>query len=208
MKKFILTKILCIGPILFDTASASSGQFYLKGELGVNKMQDVKVAGKKFSQSNAVLYGTGVGYYFLENLRTDLVINFSNQESKYSSNSTPQSNIKAKPKIITLMFTGYIDLFDISICEIFVGVGVGVSQIKNKVTQTVYSGTTTITSTSNKKNNLAYQLVIGTATKLTPNIKADLSYSWKNLGTTKDTSFVQSIPYRGHNITLGLRIDL
>lgn len=208
MKKLILAKILCIGVILSDTAFASIGQFYLRGEIGANKMQDIKVNGKKFSQSNAALYGGGVGYYFLENLRTDLVINFSNQESKYSSNSAPQYNIKAKPKITTLMLTGYVDLFDLSICEVFVGAGVGLSQIKNKVTQTVYTNTTTVTSASNKTNNLAYQLVTGMAKKLTPNIKVDLAYSWKDLGSTKETSFVQSMHYKGHNITLGLRVDL
>ena len=208
MKKLVLTKILCIGVILSDTALASIGQFYLRGEIGANKIQDIKADGKKFSQSNAALYGRGVGYYFLENLRTDLVVNFSNQESKYSSNSASQSNIKAKPKITTLMLTGYVDLFDLSICEVFVGAGAGLSQIKNKVTQTMYNGTTTVTSASNTKNNLAYQLVTGVAAKLTPNIKADLAYIWKDLGTTKDTNFVQSMHYKGHNITLGLRLDL
>ena len=77
MKKLVLTKILCIGVILSDTAFASIGQFYLRGEIGANKIQDIKVNGKKFSQSNAALYGAGVGYYFLENLRADLVVNSS-----------------------------------------------------------------------------------------------------------------------------------
>ena len=205
MRKLVLTKILCIGVMFSSSAFASSSQFYLKAEIGANRMQDIKISGKKFSQSNVAVYGAGAGYYFLENLRTDLTVNFSNQESKYSSNSVPQSNVKAKPKITTLMLTGYVDLFDISICELFAGAGAGVSQIKNKITE---ESSTTVRSASNKKNNFAYQLVAGAAVKVAPNVKAELAYSWRDLGSTKETSFIQSMHYKGHNITLGLRFEI
>ncbi len=211
MTRSILTRIFFIYTILSSTAFASSGQFYLKGELGFNRMQDIKISGKKFSQSNVALYGGGLGYYFFNNLRTDLVINYSTPESKYSSNSIPQSNIKAKPKISALFLTGYVDLFDISICEVFIGAGAGVSQIKNKVTMdTVYSNTVPTTQTaSNKKNSFAYQLVAGTAIKMTPSMNLELTYSWKDFGSTKEiTNFIQSMDYKGHNVTLGLRFDL
>ena len=148
------------------------------------------------------MYGAGLGYYFFNNLRTDLVINYSTPESKYSSNSIPQSNITAKPKISALFLTGYVDLFDISICEVFIGAGAGVSQIKNKVTMDAQSA-------SNKKNNFAYQLVAGTAIKMTPNMNVELTYSWKDFGSTKEiANVVQAMDYKGHNVTLGLRFDL
>lgn len=212
MKKLLLVVIFIanfLSPLL---VFADENQFYLKAEIGADKMKDIKIFGRKLKNDKAVFLGGGGGYYILDNLRADLLLHYYvNQQLKYSS-SAGATNLKVKPKITNLMVSSYVDIIDISICTVFIGAGVGISQLKNKVT--IESGnannnTSKLVVGSKKKNSMAYQLLAGISVKMAPRIKIDASYSWRDLGKTGETTnLVKSLKYKGHHVVLGLRFDI
>lgn len=203
MRNLLLLTITSIS-LLFSVSSwAIENQFYLKAEVGTSKMNNVKLNDKKLKHNMAgIVGGGGAGYYILDNVRADLMLNFfANQQSKYFFAGTDS---KIKSQITTLVLSGYVDVFDISICEFFIGLGAGVGQLKNEIIGNNKLGASTYT---NKKNNLVYHLTLGVAAKLAPVVKVEIAYSWKDFGSTKE-NYIKSLPYKGHNVTLGIRFDI
>ncbi|OZG32146.1 MULTISPECIES: outer membrane protein [Rickettsieae] len=203
MKNLLLLTIISVSLLFSASSWAIDNQFYLKVEVGANKMNNIKLNDKELQQNTAAIVGGGVGYYVLDNVRLDLMLDFfANQQVKHSFAGVDS---KIKPQITTLVLSGYVDIFDISICELFIGAGAGVGHLKNEITNNKLG-----TSVSNsKKNNLVYHLTFGAAAKLAPVIKVEVAYSWKNLGSTKEIkNHVKSLPYKGHNVTLGIRFDV
>lgn len=203
MKNLLLLTITSISLLFSASSWAIENQFYLKAEVGASRMNDVKLNDKELKQNIAAIVGGGAGYYVLDNVRVDLILNFfANQQSNYSFAGTDS---KIKPQITTLVLSGYVDIIDISICEFFIGAGAGVSQLKNEVTNNKL-GTA---AANNKKNNLVYHLTFGVAAKLAPIVKVEVAYSWKDFGSTKEIkNYVKSLPYKGHNVTFGIRFDV
>ncbi|WP_425363790.1 outer membrane beta-barrel protein [Candidatus Tisiphia endosymbiont of Hybos culiciformis] len=201
MRNLLLLTIISISLLFSASSWAIDNQFYLKAEVGANKMNNIKLNDKELKQHMAAIIGGGVGYYVLDNVRLDLMLNFlANQQSKHSSDATYS---KIKPQITTLVLSGYVDIFDISICELFIGAGAGVGQLKNEITK---FGTANAT---NKKNNLIYHLTLGIAARLAPVVKVEVAYSWKDFGNTKEIkNYIKSLPYKGHNVTFGIRLDV
>ncbi|WP_341757077.1 outer membrane beta-barrel protein [Candidatus Tisiphia endosymbiont of Nemotelus nigrinus] len=146
MRNLLLLTIISISLLFSDSSWAIDNQFYLKAEVGASKINNIKLHDKKLKQNIATIVGGGVGYYVLNNVRADLMLNFfANQQSKHSFAGTDS---KIKPQITTLVLSGYVDVFDISICEFFIGAGAGIGQLKNKITTNSKLGTSTST---NKK---------------------------------------------------------
>jgi opacity protein-like surface antigen len=201
MKNLLLVTIIAISLLFSVSSLAIENQFYLKAKVGANKMANIKLNDKKLKQNTAMFLGGGLGYYILDNVRTDLMFAWvANHQSKYSAGT----NSKIKPQIATLMLNGYVDIVDISICEFFVGAGAGVGQLKNQITKN--NG---VSVSSGKKNNLVYQLTLGVATKLAPGVKVEAAYSWKDFGSTKEIkNHIKSLAYKGHNVSLGVRFDV
>jgi opacity protein-like surface antigen len=204
MRNLLLLTIISISLLFSASSWAVENQFYLKAEFRTSKMNNVKLNDQKLKQNMAAIVDGGAGYYILDNVRADLMLNFFvNQQSKHSFAGTDS---KIKPQITTLVLSGYVDVFDISICEFFIGAGAGVGQLKNEITSNNKFGTSTFTS---KKNNLVYHLTLGVAAKLAPVVKAEIAYSWRDFGSTKEIkNYIKSLPYKGHNVTLGIRFDI
>ncbi|WP_367364699.1 outer membrane protein [Candidatus Tisiphia endosymbiont of Nedyus quadrimaculatus] len=202
MKNLLLVTIIAISLLFSVSSLAIENQFYLKAEVGANKMANIKLNDKKLKQNTAMFLGGGLGYYILDNVRADLMLAWiANHQSKHSFAGTDS---KIKPQIATLMLNGYVDIVDISICEFFVGAGAGVGQLKNQITKN--NG---VSVSSGKKNNLVYQLTFGAATKLAPGVKVEAAYSWKDFGSTKEIkNHIKSLAYKGHNVSLGVRLDV
>ncbi|MFU7502028.1 MAG: outer membrane protein [Candidatus Tisiphia sp.] len=202
MKNLLLVTIIAISFLFSFSSLAIGNQFYLQAEVGANKMANIKLNDKKLKQNTAMFLGGGLGYYILDNVRADLMLAWiANHQFKHSFAGTDS---KIKPQIATLMLNGYVDIVDISICEFFVGAGAGVSQLKNQITKN--NG---VSASSGKKNNLVYQLTLGVATKLAPGVKVEAAYSWKDFGNTKEIkNHIKSLVYKGHNVSLGVRLDV
>ncbi len=208
MKNLLLVTIINT-LLLFSVSSwAFNNQFYLKPEVGTNKINNFKLDNKKLKQNIDRFLAGSLGYYVLGNVRLDLMLCFlANQQSKQSFSGL---DLKIKSKVTTLMLNGYVDIFDISICEFFVGAGVGFNQLKSKVT-TKYLDTykINIATFSGKKNNLVYRLIFGAAMKLDSSVTVEVICDWKDFGNIKEImNCVKSMVYKGHNVSLGIRCDI
>ena len=226
MKKLLL--IAASTAILSSTAMADGVEntFYIKANAGASKLNKVtdKSSSLKLKSKTAAILGLGVGYYIMDNVRTDLTLDFLlNPELKKTgaNKDVPNStvSVKHKPTITTLMASGYVDLFDISVAKVFAGAGVGLAQVKEKISGSVtVAGRTIDRSTSTKKkNNLAYHLTLGAAAEVAPGANAELSYSWRDFGKTKSQKKVAGVDtgqelsktsYKGHHVLAGIRFDL
>ena len=220
MKKIILAAAAATTILASSAAFAGTKDaFYLKGNVGWNKMKDgteeIKISRfttsrVKYKAENSFSLGLGVGYYLMDNVRFDLMFDhFFDPEWKGSvSGSAAKASIKAKGEINALTLNGYVDLFDVSIAKIFAGAGVGMAQVKDKFTLTSSpnDGTPAETSSisSKKANNFTYALHLGASMEFAPGVNGDLSYSWKDFGKTKENK----VSFKGHNLVFGVRFDI
>jgi opacity protein-like surface antigen len=200
------------------TVASTDHMFYLKGNIGANLMNKAtdKDTGFKMKAKTAAIFAIGAGYYPLDNIRTDITFELiSNPEMKKSGVDRwgNAGSAKHKGKIGALMLNGYIDLFDVGIAKVFAGAGVGVAQLKEKISWSAYSDT----ASSKKATNVAYQLTLGSSAEIAPGINIELTYSYKDFGKTKSVNKTSSgftLPefsktaYKGNNLLAGIRFDL
>jgi opacity protein-like surface antigen len=239
--KIIILFIITIFLNASYTLASESG-FYLKANLGLSKLSALKFKQDITSGSPAtnVKYnsdmhiGAGVGYNLQDKVRFDLVYDYYvNPTYKASINSAepvinewvPQGqilyikgNYKIKTKIDTLLFNGYVDLFDINSIKCFVGAGFGVSAISAKAIlfskETLTQGGAILrqdnemdTSTVKIKRKIyaAYAAYLGASYEFTKNIVGDFTYSFRKLGSiTKSNEGL----IMGHHLTAGIRLNI
>ncbi|MEY4463287.1 MAG: hypothetical protein RLZZ81_258 [Pseudomonadota bacterium] len=214
-------------------SSSSMEKWYLKLNAGGVIFNKAKPKGSDFKlKSNTGFTGNiGVGYYIMDNLRTDLTIgtvtNVHLKKSiteKTSSGNSVTESVKHKPTIVSALLNGYVDFVDLSMFKVFAGAGVGLAMVKEKITGkdvvTTASGRTTTFNdpslTTKNKTNFAYQLSLGTSFEVAPGVKAELVYAWTDYGKTKNTTktldgFTYKFGgtrYKGNNLMAGLRFDM
>jgi len=210
MKKLLIAT--AVSAVLSTTALAGTeNMFYVKANVGgiiLNKAKD-KYTGIKMKGKTAAIFDLGVGYYVMDNTRVDLTfVTPVNPEMKKTgkANDGVNTTVKHKGTIYALMANGYVDLFDISVAKVFVGAGVGWSQVKEKMTDSANGNVS-----SKKKNNAAYQLTLGTAAEVAPGVNAEFAYRWIDFGKTKAKKGEEAngtTAYKGHNLLLGIRFDI
>lgn len=207
-----------------STSFATENTFYVKANAGYSKLVDIKIEnedGKKLgkfkSKDGGVFFGLGAGYYLMDNVRVDLVFDYFLDKSHKRSWSDPDGDFgdtKVTGNISTLTLNGYVDLFDISNIKIFTGVGCGLSQTKGKGT---YSSRINGENQETEKikfktsNNFTYALHLGASTKIMDNFHTELTYSFRGFGDLKykgENGSKLNLPYKGHNIALGVRYDV
>ena len=207
MKKILLAAAT-VATLASSCAYAAEDTFYVKGQVGWDKLNKIK--GLK-SKNNAFL-GLGVGYYVMDNVRADLTWDHyfdPKHKGTASVNGVNVSNTKLKSKADTLMINGFVDLFDVSVAKVFAGAGIGMSMIKGKVTAPAQGTVPAISESTKKKNNFAYAVHLGAATEFAPGVNGELTYSYKDLGkfkTPKDYPSLGSL--KGHHVAAGVRFDL
>ncbi len=236
MKKLFLIAATSTALLTSIASFANSGQFYLKaqvgatnlgitqgtfedGELERTKKRDVL----KLKSKTGGIFGAGAGYHVMDNMRAELTLDilvnpgFVNSCALTSRLDNPKSyKTTAKKQVVLLLINDYIDLYDADFAKLFVGAGVGMAQIKEKMTFRVAENNEKQNNPSSaiKKpaNNFAYQLTAGAAFPLVDGVSADLRYSWMSLGetndTNKDTEKLPKTTYQGHSIVVGIRFDI
>jgi opacity protein-like surface antigen len=216
MKKMILAAAASAA-ILTSTAFAMEDQFYVKVEGGATMLNNTKVNGLKMKSNTAGIFGAGVGYYVMENVRTELTLDFIvNPRSKHNSLEGKETlRIKQKGDVASLLLNGYVDLYDAGAFKFYAGAGVGVAQVRAKFTSalTITGGSTEQKSVKTKKaTNFAYQVGAGASAAVAEGVKVELGYSWRDYGKTKskivDGEALGKTHYRGHNIIAGVRFDI
>ncbi|AGJ01503.1 outer membrane beta-barrel protein [Rickettsia prowazekii] len=210
-------------------SSSIEKQWYLKLNAGGVMFNKTKPKGKDFKlKTNTGFIGNvGVGYYIMDNLRTDLTIGAvtsahlkKSTTGKSSAGSSSTKSIKHKPTIVSALLNGYVDFIDLSMFKVFAGAGVGLAMVKEKVTGKEAIAIVSDKNTTSKdhnhntknKTNFVYQLSLGTSFELAQGIKVELAYAWIDYGKTKTIHGVQykygGTRYKGSNLMAGLRFDM
>ncbi|MCC8398396.1 MAG: outer membrane beta-barrel protein [Rickettsia endosymbiont of Labidopullus appendiculatus] len=229
MKKLLLIAATSTALLTSAASFAETGGFYVKAEGGATKLNAMKFKddnGKsgniKYKSTNSGIFGVGVGYYIMDNVRTELTLNFlTNPEFKGSyTKESLKVESKAKESVKSLLLSGYVDLYDAGVVKFFAGAGVGMAQLQQKLTSTE---TTTTNGKAETKtydpmscktaNNFAYQLSVGASFNLADNMNLDLTYSWRDYGETSDKAKDKNYKLgksalRGHNLMAGIRFDI
>ncbi|WP_375331936.1 outer membrane protein [Candidatus Tisiphia endosymbiont of Temnostethus pusillus] len=244
MKKLFLIAATSTALLTSATSFAETGGFYLKAEGGaamLNKekaklpkeMENLSLT-QKVKRSAVGVVGLGAGYYAMDNVRAELTLDFlPNIEFKDSITVTGavakgegklQGTLESKRKgqVISLLLSGYVDLYDAGFAKFFAGAGVGMAQIKEKATLNgaivathntieVNRKSIDISTKSKNSNNFAYQLSVGASANVADGINVELAYSWRDYGAAKYGKGKESkseSAYRGHHLMAGLRFDL
>ncbi|ACR47646.1 hypothetical protein RPR_05095 [Rickettsia peacockii str. Rustic] len=207
-------------------SSSVENQWYLKLNAGGVIFNKTKPKGADFKlnniKSNTGFTGEiGAGYYIMDNLRTDLTIGTVASDHLKKSKTYPDGNsfsVKNKPTIVSVLLNGYVDFVDLSMFKVFAGAGVGAAFVKEKINSKDIKGsvTDTFNGTTKNKTNFAYQLSLGTSFEVAQGVKAELVYSWRDYGKTKNTTKTidgdkvkfGGTRYKGHNLMAGLRFDM
>jgi opacity protein-like surface antigen len=216
--------------------------FYFKANVGANKMMDAKQKHediKKSTKSKSEIspaFGIGAGYYINNIIRTDLTFDYLRVNFKKGKNDfimpgenpgeiiNEQLSLSRKASIYSLMLNGYIEMPTTESFNIFVGAGVGIARIKEKIQGSLVGALligNNILDTINEKqsdksknkNNFAYSLTVGTSLKISSNAYIDFSYSWKDFGSTaykmdKDGDKADKNRYNGHIGVVGIRFNI
>jgi opacity protein-like surface antigen len=208
MKKILLAAAT-VATLASSCAYAAEDTFYVKGQVGWDKLNKIKGLKSK----NNVFLGLGVGYYVMDNVRADLTWDHyfdPKHKGTASVNGVNRANTKLKSKADTLMINGFVDLFDVSVAKVFAGAGIGMSMIKAKVTAPAQGAAVAISESTKKKNNFAYAVHLGAATEFAPGVNGELTYSFRDMGKfkkNKDNKLSFSA-LKGHHVAAGVRFDL
>jgi len=197
MKKILLAAAT-VATLASSCAYAAEDTFYVKGQVGWDKLNKIKGLKSK----NNVFLGLGVGYYVMDNVRADLTWDhYFDPKHKGSING---DQLKLKSKADTLMVNGFVDLFDVSVAKVFAGAGIGMSMISGKLSDE------DDTYKIKKKNNFAYAVHLGAATEFAPGVNGELTYSYRDMGKFKKNkdNNVSFSALKGHHIAAGVRFDL
>lgn len=208
MKKILLAAAT-VATLASSCAYAAEDTFYLKGQVGWDKLNKIKGLKSK----NNVFLGLGVGYYVMDNVRADLTWDHyfdPKHKGTASVSGVNVSNTKLKSKADTLMINGFVDLFDVSVAKVFAGAGIGMSMIKGKVTAPAQGTVPAISESTKKKNNFAYAVHLGAATEFAPGVNGELTYSYRDMGKfkKKKDSNLSFSALKGHHVAAGVRFDL
>lgn len=241
LRFFICTAFLLLS--LQSFADSVSSRYYLKSILGTHSLQPVKEGRKEMGlnlKQSSILspyIGFGIGYYATNNIRADLSFgyyfpHFQTDTENFAMHNTANGNrvkggvvIKRQAFIQLLMLHGYVDILERENYKIFIGGGIGVAAIKEKI-NLLMSGNIikptgqiftfpliTSTQTTKKVNNFTHSLLIGSSCHLNANMYLDTMYSWQDFGKTKPIKVEgEDRPtknrYHGHHFTIGVRFDL
>ncbi len=232
MKKLLLIAATSTALLTSAASFAETGGFYLKAEGGATKLNamefknDSDKEGVKYKSINSGIFGVGAGYYIMDNVRTELTLNFLLPEPEFKCSATLDKDRSAEYKIKenakSLLLSGYVDLYDAGIVKFFAGAGVGMAQLQQEATgtETIAGQTKPLEAESFKTaNNFAYQLTAGASFNLVDGVRLDFAYSWRDYGETsdkiKETKETKGTKkktgkavFRGHNLMAGIRFDL
>lgn len=217
MKKLLLTAAVAA---FASSAFAEEGSFYLRADAGLSIVPKQKIVDVKFKSSKGFVADLGVGTYLMDNVRTELVFtNYFSAEQKGSVTtttpavpaaganpavpaSTSSSSAKAKIQAMSIALKGVVDIFDYGVGKVFVGAGVGLTQLGAKIADMK----------AKKKNNFSYLGTVGTAFNVSEGVDLDVAYTFYDHGKTSSLKDVNGttgkVKFSTHNVTAGIRFAL
>lgn len=194
MKKLVLAAAVAA---LASSATAAEGSFYVRGDVGASFLPKQKYNDVKGKRTNHVVAGLGVGTYLMDNVRTELGFsNHFNAEQKFST-------AKVKAKAMSLTLKGLVDVFDYGMGKVFVGAGVGMTQLSAKAIDGAVAGK------AKKKNNVSFLGTVGSSFDVSEGVMLDLAYAYNDHGKTKNFGTTKvKYHFKSHDLTAGVRVEL
>lgn len=208
------------------TSALASEEFYIRGNIGAFWNTNQKLGDSnntlKFKSKVAPLIDIGFGYNIADDFRAELVYtHLLNPQSKTSKSWTTNTgivnnrsiNITYKGRVDAILLNSYFDVIDFDAGKLFLGGGLGISRVREKVT--AFSTKNGVAkrepgTTFKGKNNFAYNLMVGSSFNLSDGINLDIQYKWADYGTTKyDKTYPSSkLHRRGNAVQFGIRLDI
>ncbi|KAA3513115.1 outer membrane beta-barrel protein [Agrobacterium rosae] len=165
--------------------------WYLRGDVGYSFNKSRGAEYTRFDSGSPVnysfgnrsvednfLYGAGVGYQINNYLRTDLTFDYM-AKSKFSANGPLINNVDSAVRAYSLMANAYVDLGTYGRITPYLGAGIGGAHVKwDKVSS---CGNCEIEGEGNWR--FAYALMAGASIDVTCNLKADVGYRFRQIGS-------------------------
>lgn len=218
-------------------AKENDKNFYLKLIAGDSRILPIKENNTdlKFTSSNSSnlspSMGFGAGYYVNNHFRTDLLIEYLNFHFNKDSGNFEEigddiitlgsKTIKRTAYGKSILLNGYINVIEKESYKIFTGIGVGITQIKEKITHLItgnsinqgqaYTFPLIIEKfTSKTANNCSYSFILGSDISINRDLNFEISYSWRNFGKIRHYTEELAITnkYKGHYLSIALRYNL
>jgi len=244
VKKFLIG--LSIATLCNISLAGERTGFYLKANVGANKMNEAKegVAKSRSLNSKSTIspsFSVGIGGYINNFIRTDLTFDYSKVSFKNATknitindfdeeygNYTVVINafLDRKASVYSMILNNYIDLPMNDNSQIFIGCGIGLAQIREKIVARAENGKAyvgneywhipnyTASASTKQKLNFAYSFTVGSAIKVAPNVNIEIAYSWKDFGVTKhekwqdDDDRPDKNRYNGYSVMTGIRFEI
>lgn len=244
-KSKIMNKLFIIfflSLLSYNASAFEAKDFYLKGSIGTSKLKrtkEIKQSLNFTAAQDSILspsIGLGVGCNLSQGTRAEIGVHIHSPYFDMSTTNLDYINndngfrsignifIKRKATVTSLMSHYYIPVFQRDNYDIFIGGGIGIARIKEKVNFITTSNVvqdirmftmpiTTVSSSTKVANNFAYTFAIGSTIKLQENISLELVYNWRDFGKTKPISVngedtLIKNRYIGHDFTVGLRLAI
>lgn len=152
----------------------SRGADYLRTDSG----SPVNYSFTKKSVEDNFLYGAGVGYQVNNYLRTDLTFDYM-AKSKFSANGPLINGVNSSVRAYSLMANAYVDLGTYGRITPYLGAGIGGAHVKWEKLSSC--GNCEIDGEGNWR--FAYGLMAGASIDVTCNLKADVGYRFRQIGS-------------------------
>ena len=190
IKKLALTAAVA-SALLSSSSYAEENMFYIKAEGGLNFLPASEVTDttpdqrvtEKFKSSMGGTASVGVGYYVMENLRTELSIKYPFISEAKASEKDIKSTFK--PSSMGVFLKGCFDVYDFEVGKISIGAGLGWAQVSAEGSYVDTDGQN-IKYKLAKKNNIGF----GAGTRVSYNVSdavaLEAGYEWTMYGKTKD----------------------
>lgn len=224
LKNTLLTIVVILSPL---SVFANTGM-YFKGQLGMNKFNNVRNFNDYKQKSNfspEISIGGGIGLEFDDSFRGDVIVAYTkvtfHNNCRLSRFYDTHLNTK-KVVINSITFNVYKDFLDVAEnVKLFAGVGLGISQIN----ETIYYKTflpdsrnrrniTTLTGATHSKTvyNLSHNVTFGLNFEVSDRINLETAYKFKHHGVSKSRKMhvvqLDEKLYRSHGIYTGIRYNL
>lgn len=223
LKNTLLTIVVILLPL---SVFANTGM-YFKGQIGMNKFNNIRNFNDFKQKSNfspEIAIGGGIGFDFDDSFRADIIAGYTkvtfHNNCKLSKFYDTHLNTK-KVVINSIMVNVYKDFLDVADnVKLFAGVGLGISQIH----ETIYFKTflpdnrnrrniTTVTGATHSKTvyNFSHNVTFGLNFEVSDRINLETAYRFNHHGVTKSKKMhvvhLEEKLYRSHGIYTGIRYN-
>lgn len=179
-----------------EVAVQEASGWYLRGDVGYsfNKSRSFEfdrsggvVTSSQSSMKDSFVGGAGVGYQFNNYLRTDLTFDYMAKSKFYGTAVAAgggNDDFRTSLRAYTLMANAYVDLGTYGRITPYLGAGVGGAYVKwDKLTLANSCGGGTCEWEGKGDWRFAYALMAGASIDVTCNLKADVGYRFRQIGS-------------------------